>query len=365
MLNRSTIAIVYLSYHSEPYLNDLVSSLKSTTYPKGCLELVIVDNPHPEYGSSADYIRNFILPLSGQELPHVTYLPQEKNLGFSGGNNVGIKWALDNGFDYIFLHNDDGFLATDALEPLVEAMETDQKIGAAQSMLVMYPESDLYNSTGNSFHYLGFGFCDNLRVKRQSLALPPIQDIAYGSGAAILLRVDLLKKFGLWDEDFFMYHEDLEYSLRLKAVGYRIVSVAKSIFYHKYSFSRNEEKFYYLERNRFGVLLMFYKWPTLVLLFPIGFILELGMIIFAWQKGWLKQKMEVYKYWLKGNNIKKWLMKRKNIQALRVVNDWTLLEDAVGQVNFNDGAVASPLLKYIGNPLMAGYWWVAKRLIFW
>src|SRR3990167_6900721 len=95
------IAIIYLSFHCEPYIDDVVSSLKKLTYPHDRVEFVIVDNPHPEFGPSVKYIEENIFPLSGGEIPHVTLLAQKENFGFGSGNNVGARWALDNGFDYV------------------------------------------------------------------------------------------------------------------------------------------------------------------------------------------------------------------------------------------------------------------------
>ncbi len=359
------IAIIYLSFHCQPYIDDVISALKKLSYPKDRMAFVIVDNPHPQYGSSVRYLEDTVVPLSGVEMPRVVLLPQKENLGFAGGNNVGIKWAIENGFDYVYFHNNDGFMAAGCLEPLVAAMEQDKIIGAAQSLMLMHPETNLINSAGNSFHYLGLAFCRGLRVKRDSVVFKPVEEIAYASGAALLMRVDLLKQYGLWDSDFFLYHEDLEYSLRLRSLGYKIVLVSNSVFYHKYSFSRNKEKFYYIERNRFGVVLMYFKWATLLLLFPIAIILELGLVFFAIKNGWFKEKLKAYKYWMNFKNVSLWMSKRKRIQAARKVADKILLDRAVSTVVFDEKSISNPLLKYIGNPIMAVYWWVVKRLIFW
>ena len=153
--------------------------------------------------------------------------------------------------------------------------------------------------------------------------------------------------------------------MRVRALGYKIVLVPDSVFYHKYSFSRNKEKFYYIERNRFGVMLMYFKWLTLLLLLPIAGVLEAGLILFAWKKGWLREKLSAYEYWFDLKNIKLWLFKRQRIQAMRKVGDKALLSKAVSTVVFEEKSIDNPLLRYIGNPLMAVYWWVARRLIFW
>lgn len=359
------VAIIYLSFHCEPYMDDVLTGLKRLTYPKDRIEFVIVDNPHPEYGSSVRFIEETVLPLSGKEIPHVTLLAQKENVGFAGGNNQGIQWAINHGFSYVYFHNNDGFVAGTALEPLVETMEKDKTIGAAQSLMLLHPETELINSAGNSFHYLGFGFCSDYRVPIKDAQLPPVKDISYASGGALLMRVDLLKQYGLWDHDFFMYHEDLEYSLRLRMAGYRVVLVRDSVFYHKYQFARSITKFYWMERNRYGVMLMFFRWPTLLLVLPIMLALEIGLWIFSIRGGWMEEKIKVYRYWLDMEHWKLWLIKRRYIQSIRKITDRELLKNAAAGIYFQDTSVENPITRYIGNPVMEVYYWLVVRGLIW
>lgn len=359
------IAIIYLSYHSEPYLDDVVSAWKKLTYPKDLVECVIVDNPHPEYGSSLSYIDEHVMPMAGREIPHVTILPQKENLGFAGGNNVGIQWALDHGFDYIYLHNNDGFMTAGTLEPLVAVMENDKTIGVAQSLLLLHPDTQYVNAAGNSFHYLGFGFCREYRTRTSDLHIGPVEDISYASGAAVMLRADLLRRYGLWDEDFFLYHEDLEYTFRLRIAGYRAVVVRDSLFYHKYQFGRSIEKFYWMERNRIGVLLLFFRLPTLLLLLPMLLVLELGLWIFALRGHWVDKRVSVYHYWSDLDHWRLWLRKRRRIQSIRTVRDRDLLRDASPTIRFQEKFMENPILTYLGNPLMAVYYWMIVRGLVW
>src|SRR3989344_783954 len=360
------IAIIYLSFHCEPYIDDVVSSLKKLTYPHDRVEFVIVDNPHPEFGPSVKYIEENIFPLSGGEIPHVTLLAQKENFGFGSGNNVGARWALDNGFDYVYFHNNDGFMAANCLEPIVQVMENNPKIGAAQSLMLLHPETELVNSMGNAFHYLGFGFCNEYRHKLKDLNLPPQKLIAYASGAALLIRTATIRQYGMWDEDFWMYHEDLEWSFRLRMVGYKIVLVRDSVFYHKYQFSRSISKFFWMERNRYGTMLMFFRWPTLFLLAPMAIVLEIGLWLFAFKGGWTKERIKVYQYWLKPSSWKLWLGKRTHIQAMRKIRDRDLLNLATSGIYFQDKSTDNPIVNYVGNPIMTAYYWlIVKTLIWW
>ena len=359
------VAIIYLSFNSDIYLDDVISALQKMSYPKDRVEFIVVDNPHPKFGSSMRNLEDRLLPISGNSIPHVTLLPQKENLGFSGGNNVGMAWALEHGFDYVYLHNNDGFMAADCIEKMVAALEADAQIGVAQSLLLLYPETELVNTAGNSFNYLGFGYCGNFRVKKSDLKLAAVEEVGYASGASILMRAKLLKEYGFWDKDFFLYHEDIEYSLRMKALGYKVSIIRDAVFYHKYQFSRNKDKFYYMERNRYGVMLMYFKWPTLLLLLPMALIMEIGLIFFSIISGWFAVRINVYKYWLSLKNWQLWLAKRKHIQSIRKVTDKQILKLASDKVIFEEKDINNPLLKYIANPLMVAYWFVAKRIIFW
>lgn len=360
------VALVYLSFHCEPYLADVIDALKKLNYPKDRVEFVIVDNPHPVHGPSVPFINEHLMPLSGNEIPHVTLLAQSENLGFAGGNNAGVDWALANGFDYVFFHNNDGAMAPDSLKALIDVMEADPTIGVAQSLMLLDPEKHLVNSTGNAFHYLGFGYCDDYRKPISELFLPAVKDVAYASGAAFIIRSSLLKELGAWDNDFFLYHEDLEFSLRMRITKHRVVCVRDSVFYHKYEFSRSISKYYWMERNRFGVMLMFYKLPTFLLLLPMLIPLEIGLWFFAAKGGWWKERVKVYKYWLQPKNWKLWLQKRKKTQSIRQIPDREILSITTSKILFQEAAQQHWLVTKLANPVMDLYFrFIIKPLVRW
>ncbi|HLD31951.1 MAG TPA: glycosyltransferase family 2 protein [Patescibacteria group bacterium] len=364
---RPKIVILYLVWSQEPrqYLTAALAGVQAQTYPREDLELLIVYNSHrPGEESALPFIEEQVR-TNAANLPHVTILAPETNLGFSGGNNLGMNWAKENGFDYVFLHNADGFLAPGCLENLIQVFVSDSKIGVVQALVHLYPEQELINSAGNSFHFLGFGYCRGYRQPAAGLKLPVISEISYASGAAVCLRTDLLKEHGLWDEDFFMYHEDLEYSFRLRSLGYRIVLASQAVFYHQYQFSKSISKYYWMERNRYGVMLMFFRWPTLFLLLPLAVVLELGLWLFAARGGWLKEKARVYQYWCRPSSWRLWLGKRKRRQNERRMTDKALLATATGVIAFQEAAMKNPLLTHVGNPLMDAYFRLLKKIIRW
>ncbi len=359
------IAIIYLSFHCEPYIDDVVKALETVQYPKEALEFIIVDNPHPVHGLSMAHLTEHVLPKSEKSLPKVTLLPQESNLGFAGGNNKGVEYAEQHGFDYVFFLNNDAYPSEHTFTELVKAFETDSKIAIAQSLIMLHPRRELINTSGNMIQFVGLGYCRDYQVPLSERKFQPIEDIPYASGAAFMIPTKLCKQFGAWDNDFFLYHEDMEWSLRLKSMGYRVVMVRDSVVYHAYEFARSITKFYWMERNRFGVLLMFLKIPTLIIIAPAVLAYEIGTYAFAWKGKWQTEKHKLYAYWIKPSTWKMWLAKRARIQKNRSVSDRVLTADWVGYVAFQEERVSNPILTYIANPIMTIYWGVAHFIIFW
>ncbi len=359
------VAIIFLSYHSEEYLDRFFASLQNYTYPIDCFEVLIVDNFHQTFGSSVEIIKQKLTLIPKDKLPKITILLQEKNLGFSGGVNVGIKHAINEGCEYVFLHNQDGFLSSEALEKIVKVMEKDKSIGAAQSLMLLQNDSKKINSTGNAFHYLGFGFVKNYEKNIDEIKLLPVEDIGYASGAAVIVRAELFSITGLWEEDYFFYHEDLEFSTRLRAFGFRVVVASDSLFYHQYEFSRNKNKFYFMERNRYNLLLTFYKWPSLLILLPILIYTELGVLMLALMQGWFLEKVRASVYWLNPLNLYKVFKKRSDIQKKRVKKDSDFFKYAVGSIDFAGAGMNNIVVKFFVNPVFEIYFFIIKKIIFW
>jgi len=363
----SKVAIVYLIWSDEPkkYLSRALLGIAAQTYDKENTHLLVVYNSHkPEEKSQINFIHEEV-EKNKINLPVVTVLEQEKNLGFSGGNNLGMKWAVDNGFDYVFLHNADGYLADRTIEQLVQVAEADKNICQLQPLILLHPETDLINSAGNNWQYMGIGYCDKFRKKRGEVFLPKVKSVGYISGAATLLRTDLLKQFGYWNEDIFLYHEDTEYSWRLKMKGFTTVLVSDAVFYHIYEFKKkNVKKYFWIERNRHVIDLLLYRWPTLILLLPMEVLYNLGLLVVALRGGWLKELLNVYTYWIKPANWKIWLKVRKKYQGERKLSDRDVLKIAVPAVESGDLVVSEPV-NTVANAVFTFYYFWLKLLVWW
>lgn len=362
----SKVAIVYLIWSNEPerYLERALQSIGAQTYSKTDTQLLVIYNSHkPDEPSQLPLVQELVEKYK-PTLPLVTVLPQSTNLGFSGANNVGMKWAVDNGFDYVFLHNADGYLAPAAIEKIVLAMDNDKTIGQAQALTLLYPETHLINTTGNNLHYLNIGSCGKFRqpIAKQNLA--EVYDVGYVSGAATMMRIDLLKKYGLWYEEFFLYHEDTEYSLRLKIRGFRTVAVRDAIFYHEYNFSKNVQKFFWIERNRHVLKYLFYFWPTIILMFPLEVLYNLGLLLIAFKNGWVKELFKVYHYWLQPNNWQTWKKLRKKNLEERLLSDRVMITIAERTVEMADVVVPTPI-KLLADAVFTIYYYLLKIVVWW
>ncbi|MBU0648847.1 glycosyltransferase family 2 protein, partial [Patescibacteria group bacterium] len=205
------VAVIVVLWKSRRFLDAWFDTMSRLDYPRELVEIVFVDNASAD--GSREYVDEMMLnPLPG--LPKMHYMPQSLNLGYAGGNNAGIKYAVAEGFDYVYLINYDIRVEPDFLAEAVMAAESSEKIGSVQSLLRLWPEKDLINSSGNMVHFLGFGFCGDGRVPISQKHFIGLPEIAYPSGAGVLFKASILREVGLFDEKFFAYHEDLDLGWR-------------------------------------------------------------------------------------------------------------------------------------------------------
>ena len=223
---------------------DCLSSLRANTYR--CHREIVLDN-HSTDGSidaiTSAYPDDQIIELS-------------ENLGFAGNNNVGIRAALDQGADWIFVLNEDTVLAPDCLEHLVEIGESDPKIGIVGPMVYHYDEPDVIQSAGGIFgrYWESIHLAKNEQDRGQYTRPHQVEWI---SGCAILVRRAVIEQVGMIDERFFYFWEETEWCLRAGKAGWRIMHVPQAKLWHKgvqRDYRPNPSMIYYGTRNRFLML---------------------------------------------------------------------------------------------------------------
>lgn len=393
------VAIIIVTFNASKYLGELFSSIEKIIYPKDKFEIIVVDNAStddtlekirdcfaPLHSARNDQLNSVIarirplaetkqstvnggLPRSPADagslaMTNIKLIPQKTNTGFTGGNNIGLQYAIDNGFDYAYMLNQDTVVEPNFIQEAIQVAEGDDKIAAVQSLLLLYDKKDTVNSMGNYIHYLGFAYAGGNGQKAISYKLQATsREITYPSGAGVLLRLSVLKKIGLLHPELFMYHEDVELGWRMRLCGYKIMLAPKSIVYHKYEFSRSMKKYYYMERNRFIVMLEKYKLATIIVILPALITMEILMFAYSFISGFWKEKLFAYGYFLRPNSWKKIFAERKRNQKMRIATDREIIKRFVSMIESQENT--NLLIKYIFNPIFYLYLSVIKIIIFW
>jgi GT2 family glycosyltransferase len=238
MENQPKITIITVNYngliHTEAFLN----SLRKITYKN--IEIIVVDNESPQ--GVGNLQSNF---------PEIKLILSHENLGFAGGNNLGIKEGAGK---YFFLLNNDTEVDPDFIEPLVDLMESNPQIGIGSSKLVYYSQPDTLQFAGSTGinPYTGRGFAIG-HGEKDDAKFDKSYKTLLAHGAAMMISRAAIEKVGMMAELFFLYYEETDFCERIKRAGFEIWYCGKSKVYHKESMSVGKEspmKVYYLTRNR-------------------------------------------------------------------------------------------------------------------
>ncbi len=214
--NLSLVYIILLNWHGWRDAIICLDSLAFLDYTN--YRVLVVDN-----GSSDDSVARIRAAH-----PQVLILETGRNLGFSGGCNVGIRRALEEGADYIWLLNNDTTVDPQALAAMVAVAEADPCVGAVGSVLYYMDNPKDIQAWG------GGRVCFWSGRTRHNLYPVPTTQVHYLTAASILIRRTPLVDVGLLDENtFFMYWEDTDFSFRLRKEGWRLAVAERSIVLHK------------------------------------------------------------------------------------------------------------------------------------
>ncbi len=335
--------------YGEKYLPDLMISLQAQDYA-GEMKTFITDNE-----SSLESFK-FLQQLA----PEAKITINKNNDGYAKGTNDSIRQAMKEKFDYIAVFNIHTILEPNCLKEMIKVLESDKRIGVVQARQMM-PDKKTINSLGCATHFLGFGYCLGYRDKWKN-QVSDVTEIFYASGTSMLFRREHLEEVGLFDEEYWMYNEDQELPWRMRLAGYRAVLAPRAVLYNKYEFQRSIKKFYWMDRNRIISILICYKIPTLLLIFPAFILMELGHILFSLKNGWFKDKVRVWLYFSRLQTWKYICKARKRNQSLRKVKDKDIVKLITGRIWYQE--IDDWKLRVI-NPVFNLYWRIVRKLIIW
>lgn len=233
-------SIVTVNYKQTAVTIALLKSI-AKFYTAKQVEVILVDNEASENNAH----------LFEPYFDHLTYIQSEKNLGFAGGNNLGLAQAKGQ---YIFMLNNDTEITENCIEIMIELFEANENIGLLSPLICYYDQKDLVQYAG--FTPINYITCRNENVGKFELNRGQFNknyETGYCHGAAMMCRKADLKKAGLMDEGYFLYYEELDWCEKFKRTGKQIWFTGKTTIYHKESISVGKEsalKTYFNVRNR-------------------------------------------------------------------------------------------------------------------
>lgn len=238
-----SVAIVIVNYNGFEDTMECISSLRKISYPN--YKIYVIDNasskpPRPE---TEIYIKE-----------NSEYIQLDTNIGFSGGNNVGIKKALEEKFDFVLLLNNDTVVSEDFLDTLLDKYNT-RKTGLLTCKTYYYDNQDKPWYCGGEFNF-ETGLCRHYTVEENG-DTGCDEEVTFASGCIMLLNQSVIRKVGLMSEDYFLYCEDTDYCVRVLNAGFRILYTPQTHIYHKVSASTGNKSplnQYYYVRNSLYII---------------------------------------------------------------------------------------------------------------
>ena len=223
-----SVAIIIINWNGYHLTQACLTSLRKVSYRN--FEVILVDNGSED--KSGTKLKS--------EFPEIELIQSKTNLGFTGGNNLGMEHALYKQFDYILLLNNDTIVESDFLEPLVGFLENNSNYAAVQPKIMFEKERNkIWNAGGGYFKLLETTW--SIGIGKEDIGQYQIaKDTAWITGCTILVRPKVIREIGMLDERFFAYYEDVDWSLRMKKFGYRLRYLPQSKLYHVAGASSNK-----------------------------------------------------------------------------------------------------------------------------
>jgi hypothetical protein len=233
------VSIISINFNTMKVTAEMLQSLRQISYPN--IEIIIVDNASKK--ESVDELKD--------QFPEILLIKSPENLGFAGGNNLGI---IKSKGKYILLLNNDTIVDPGFLEPLVKKCEENQNIGAVSPKLYYFNEKQLIQWAGSlKMNKITMrGFSRGTHEKEQGKYEQDWKSY-YNHGAAMLVPRKVIEKVGLMAEIYFLYYEELDWGEQIRKNDFEIFYVHNSIVYHKASsttVANSPLKTYYINRGR-------------------------------------------------------------------------------------------------------------------
>jgi hypothetical protein len=341
------VDVSVVSWNSWGDLRHNLPALVAQDYPS--YRVVVVDNASTD--DTADEV--------AARFPDVTVIRSPRNDGFGAANNLCFAASSSS---YVAVLNPDARPEPGWLRALVRALEENPNAALATSKVLLASDASRINACGNVVHLSGIAYCRGLMQDQHDFV--QASPVAAVSGAAFLARRDVLEEIGYFDERFFMYMEDTELSMRARLAGYDVVLAPRSRVAHEYELAVPPWKFFYLERNRFFLLVNLFRWRTMMLLIPALCVAEAGVWWFALRSGPRMAAAKAASYVAVLRALPRMLRRRRRVQAVRRTGDRALIDIMSSALpRAVDGG--PPRLTTLADRFFAVYSSLLRRLVRW
>lgn len=243
MKHSARLAVILVNWNGSDDTLNCLGSIRASTYQD--YFVIVVDN-----GSRADQV----LKLK-QNNSDFVLIETGENLGYTGGNNKGIEYALDCKVEYVLLLNNDTYIAPNTLQNIMQAVDMDKKIGILSPKIFFHPARHLIWSAGaalNQRFLMGYSLGYKVEDKGQ---FDQARDVDYVTGCAMLIQSRVISEVGMLSDDYFAVCEDIDYCLRVANAGYKIKYEPSASVWHIESASSGgsdaPQYVYYQTRNYF------------------------------------------------------------------------------------------------------------------
>lgn len=340
-----------VTYNGRKYVDNCLRTLIDSSPDN--IDVVVVDNDSAD--GTAAYVREFF--------PSIRVVESGANLGYGEANNKG---ALTGTGQYIAVLNQDALVTTGWLTPLIDALEAHPAVGLVTPKILQHDTPDRINTCGNAPHYTGITPCRGFDAPVDAPAYAGSHQVGAVSGAAFLIRRDLFDAIGGFDGSFFLYLEDTDLSLRALSAGYESWYVADSTVLHEFEPRFGTDKLFFLERNRYVMLLKLYRWRTLVALLPALCLTEVAVWGYALLRGPSAVRSKARAWWSLLRALPDVLKRRKSVQLLRQRPDRDILSACEATLDLKElGMQTGGFAMAVLNPLFSRWHRVLLAVVRW
>lgn len=292
MEKQPELSIITVNYNGRKDTEQLIESLRN--YLSIPYELIVVDNGSVEDETVA----------LQEKYPFLKTIRSEQNLGFAGGNNLGIRQAIGN---YLFFLNNDTIVKDNSISYLIKTIQNDPKIGGVSPKI-------LFNDNRGHIQFAGYTPLSKITIRNRTIGFDQpdrgqydeICRTSYLHGAAMLIKREVIESVGLMPEYYFLYYEELDWSTQITKAGYALVYEPRTCIYHNESRSTGKEsplKIYFLTRNRLlytqrnrrGVTRFLSIAYQLFIAYPKDILIFVGRLKFSLAKACIKGCIDFFR----------------------------------------------------------------------